>query len=201
MLASGRGSNLEAILRWQEAGILGAEVVVVICNHNDARALEIARSYGVEAAVFEYHRKDFEERERAQAGMSALMQERGVGLVALAGYDRVLVPQFVQRWTGRMINIHPSLLPAFGKGLHAQGDALDHGVKVSGCTVHFVTEDVDGGPIISQAAVPVLPGDDLKSLSARILEQEQRLLPAAVRLFARGCLRIEGRRVVILEEE
>lgn len=197
VLVSGRGSNLEAILGWQRAGMLHAEVTVVICNHEGARALELARAHDVEARVYAYNRRDERERERSQVEMSALLLARGVGLVVLAGYDRVLVGSFVREWAGKIINVHPSLLPAFGRGLHAQADALAYGVKVSGCTVHFVTEDVDGGPVISQAAVPVLPDDDVDALSARILAQERRLLPAAIRLFGLGCLGVEGRRVVV----
>ncbi len=193
VLASGRGSNLEALLRWQAAGALGAEVVLVLCNRDGAGALDVAARYGVDAAVCTQAKG--QDRESAQMELSARFDDRGVQLVVTAGYDRVLAPAFVQRWQGRAINVHPSLLPAFGKSLHAQAEALRHGVKVAGCTVHFITEDVDGGPIIAQAAVPVLPDDDVATLSARILEQEHRLLPEAVRAYALGRLHVAGRKV------
>lgn len=193
VLASGRGSNLEALLRWQSGGMLDAEVVLVLCNRAGAGALDVAAQYGVEAAVCAQAKG--QGRESAQMEMSSLLEDRGVQLVVTAGYDRVLAPAFVRHWQGKAINVHPSLLPAFGKSLHAQAEALAHGVKVAGCTVHFITEDVDGGPIIAQAAVPVLPEDDLSSLSARILEQEHRLLPEAVRAYALGRLHVDGRRV------
>ena len=197
MLVSGRGSNLESLLRWQRAGMLGAGVRVVISNRPGARALDVARSYGVEALVCEQPRG--EGREAAQSRLLGELEERAVELVVLAGYDRILGPELVSRWAGRIINVHPSLLPAFGGGLHAQEDALRYGAKVSGCTVHFVTEEVDAGPIISQAAVPVLPDDDAETLGARIREQEHALLPAAVRAFAEGRLSVSGRQVVIRE--
>lgn len=194
MLASGRGSNLEALLRWQRAGVLGAEVVAVVSNRASARALDVARSHGVPALACAQTAS--QTREDVQLEMSAQLERRAVGLVVLAGYDRILAPAFVRRWEGRIMNVHPSLLPAFPGGLRAQRDAVESGVKIAGCTVHFVTEDVDAGPIIAQAAVPVMPGDDEESLSARILEQEHALLPEAVRAFAQGRLRVEGRRVL-----
>ena len=198
VLASGHGSNLAALLRRQAAGTLDAEIALVVCNRPGAGALQVAASHGVEARLCE--QRPPRSREEAQAEVSALLEGRGVGLVVLAGYDRILAPGFVRRWAGRVLNVHPSLLPAFAGSLHAQRDALEHGVKVAGCTVHFVTEDVDGGPIISQAAVPVLPGDDEGSLSARILEQEHQLLPDAVRAYALGRLKVEGRRVIYTVE-
>lgn len=154
----------------------------------------MAQADGVEAVACDGPARP--SREERDLRMSDVLDERGVGLVVLAGYDRILSPAFVRRWSGRAMNVHPSLLPAFRGSLHAQRDALEYGVKVTGCTVHFVTEDVDGGPIISQAAVSVLPDDDEESLSARILEQEHRLLPEAVRAYARGELQVVGRRVM-----
>ena len=195
-LVSGRGSNLRALLERQRDGSLGAEVVVVVSNHPHAGALDLAAGYGVETLVCEQP-KGMAEREPAQLRMSAELEARRVGLVVNAGFDRILVPAFVRRWSGRIINVHPSLLPAFAGTLHAQAEALRYGVHVAGCSVHFVTEEVDGGPIIAQAAVPVLDGDDVASLSARILEQEHRLLPEVVRRFARGELKQEGRRVLV----
>ena len=200
VLASGRGSNLQALIRWQRARMLGATIELVICNHRGAAALQLARSAGIDAEVCEYDRKDDVERRAAQCRMSQLFEERGIELIVLAGYDRVLLPEFVRRWEGRIINVHPSLLPAFAGGLHAQADALRYGVKVTGCTVHLVTEDVDGGPVISQAAVPVFPEDTQETLSARIREQEHRLLPMAVRDFAERRLSVEGRRVTVIGE-
>ncbi len=198
VLASGRGSNLVSLLESEKVGSLDAKVVVVVSNHPQARALSVAREHGVESLICPQPWRQ-EDREAAQTAMSDALQEREVGLVVCAGFDRVLVGSFVRLWEGKIINVHPSLLPAFANTLHAQEEALSHGVKVSGCTVHMVTEDVDGGPIISQAAVPVLPGDDAASLSARILEREHRLLPEAVRLYAGGHLRVEGRTVVVGE--
>lgn len=195
VLVSGRGSNLEALLRWQRSGDLEAEVALVLSNRPNAPALGIAASYGVPTLVREQRRG--EDRKGAQMDMSRAMDERGVGLAVHAGFDRILCAAYVRAWAGRAINVHPSLLPAFAGSLRAQEDALRRGVRISGCTVHFVTEEVDGGPIISQAAVPVFPDDDGAALNARILEQEHRLLPEAVRAFARGELRLDGDRVIV----
>lgn len=197
MLASGRGTNLQALLQWERAGLLQAHIGVIISNRPGAGALRVAEKAGVEAVTCTH--PPGSSREERDLQMADILDGRGVDLVVLAGYDRILSPGFVRRWSGRAINVHPSLLPAFRGGLHAQRDALQYGVKVAGCTVHFVTEDVDGGPIISQAAVSVLPDDDEESLSARILEQEHRLLPEAIRAYARGELQIVGRRVVHTE--
>lgn len=198
VLASGRGSNLQAILDAIGRGDLAAEVRVVVSDRPGARALERARQAGA-AAVF-VDRSAYPDREAADAAMARVLQEHGVDLVILAGYMRILGRGFVAAFRGRVLNIHPSLLPAF-PGLHAQRQALEHGVKVAGCTVHFVDEGLDSGPIVLQAAVPVLEGDTEETLSARILEQEHRLYPEAIRLFAEGRLRVEGRRVRILSKE
>lgn len=199
VLASGRGSNLRALLEWQRAGKLEAEIVVVMCNHRGSAVLEIAREHGVPASVYTYPRSDASRRGCAQLQMMEELERRGIELVVLAGYDRVLVPEFLRRWSGRIINTHPSLLPAFAGTLHASREALAYGVKISGCSVHFVTEDVDAGPIIAQEAVPVLPDDDEASLASRILEREHKLLPEVVRAYARGRITLNGRHVTVKE--
>jgi phosphoribosylglycinamide formyltransferase 1 len=162
----------------RDGRIPDAEIAIVISDKSSARGLELARARGIEALAIERRGRNREEHE--QEIISAL-RERHADLVCLAGYMRLLSPCFVEAFRGRIINIHPSLLPAF-RGLDAQRQALDHGVKVSGCTVHFVDETLDGGPIIAQRVVPVIEGDTVDSLSARILEQEHQLYPEAVRL-------------------
>ncbi|MCS6800782.1 MAG: phosphoribosylglycinamide formyltransferase [Chloroflexota bacterium] len=198
VLVSGRGSNLQALLNAQAAGQLGGEIVVVISNHAGVPALERAAAAGVPTVVHE--RAAFPSRKAQHLAICETLLSYGVEIVVLAGFDRILHPEVVRQFAGRILNVHPSLLPAFAGGLHAQADALEYGVKVTGCTVHFVTEEVDAGPIILQAAVPVFDDDTVESLSARILAEEHRLLPEAVRLLAEGRLRIEGRRVRIVEK-
>jgi phosphoribosylglycinamide formyltransferase-1 len=198
VLVSGRGSNLEAILRAIERGsIKGARVAVVISNDPTARALSVARRHGVE--VLAPDSKGIP-REEYDAKLAEVLRSHGVGpesgLVLLAGFMRILSKQFVEAYKGRMMNIHPALLPAF-PGLRAQQQAISHGVKVSGCTVHFVVPEVDAGPIIVQKSVPVKDDDDEESLSARILRQEHKMYPLAVKLFVEGRLRIEGRKVIV----
>ncbi len=195
VMVSGRGSNLEAILQRQREGVLGAEVSLVVSNYPDVKAVQIAKDFGIE--VFVCSDRKGNDRKEAQMEISNMLIARDVGLVVLAGYDRILTKEFVRRWQGRIINIHPSLLPAFRGTLHAQAEALKHGVKISGCTVHFVTEDVDAGPIIAQAAVPVFENDTVESLSDRILMEEHRILPEAIRLFAQGRLTIQEGKVLI----
>jgi phosphoribosylglycinamide formyltransferase 1 len=197
VLASGRGSNLQSILEACARPGFPARVVVVISDRERAVALERARAAGVEA--FWVNPKDVADREAFDQALVRELQGRGVELVCHAGFMRILSPAYVRAWAGRALNIHPSLLPAF-PGLHAQRQALDHGAKVAGATVHFVDEGVDTGPIVLQAAVPVEPGDTEDTLAARILVVEHRLYPEAVRLFAEGRLRIEGRRVMVLPE-
>jgi phosphoribosylglycinamide formyltransferase-1 len=196
VLASGRGSNLQALLDACRTPGFPARVVVVISDREHAPALERARAAGVEALWI--NPKDFADREHFDAALVRDLQARKVGLVCQAGFMRILSPTYVGAFAGRALNIHPSLLPAFG-GLHPHRQALDHGVKVSGATVHFVEEGVDSGPIVLQAAVPVEPDDTETTLAARILTEEHRLYPAAVRLFAEGRLEIVGRRVRIRE--
>lgn len=197
IMISGRGSNMQAIVRAIDLGDLKARVAMVVCNHADAPGVAWARARGLGAMVFEA--RDFPSREEQNQAMAGAMKQAGVELVAMAGYDRLITPAVFSAFPQRIMNIHPSLLPAFPGTLHAQAQALAHGVKVSGCTVHFVAEgEVDGGPIILQVAVPVLEGDTEESLAARILQQEHVAYPRALQLFAEGRLQIEGRRVRIL---
>ena len=186
VLVSGRGSNLEAILDASARPDFPARVAVVVSDREQAQALDRARSRGVPAVWLSP--KDFGDRAAYDAALRAVLDEHRVGLVCLAGFMRILTADFVRAYAGRILNIHPSLLPAF-PGLHPQRRALEHGVKVAGATVHFVDEGVDTGPIVLQASVPVHPDDTEESLSARILAEEHRLYPEAVRLFAEGKLR------------
>ncbi len=194
VLASGRGSNLQAILEAIAAGRLPAEVAAVLSDKADAKALERARQAGVAAEFVDP--QAHAGREAFDRALAERLNAHAVQLVVLAGYMRILGPAFLDAFPGRIVHIHPSLLPAF-PGLHAQRQALEYGVKVAGCTVHFVDEGLDSGPIILQAAVPVLEDDDEDSLAARILEQEHRLYPEAIRLIAEGRVEVQGRRVYI----
>jgi len=194
VLVSGRGSNLQALLDACAAPEFPARVAVVVSDREHAPALARARAAGVEAVWI--NPKDFATRESFDAELVRELEKRQVGLACNAGFMRILSRVYVQAFAGRALNIHPSLLPAF-PGLHAQRQALEHGAKVAGCTVHFVDEAVDAGPIVLQAAVPVEPEDTEETLSARILREEHRIYPAAVRLFAQGRLEIVGRRVII----
>jgi phosphoribosylglycinamide formyltransferase-1 len=192
VLVSGRGSNLQALLDASARADYPAEMVVVISDRERAAALDRARAAGVEALFV--NPKDFGDREAFDL---ALVRD---GLVCNAGFMRILSPAYTRAFAGRAMNIHPSLLPSF-PGLHAQRQALEHGAKVSGATVHFVDDGpVDTGPIILQASVPILPADTEETLSARILAEEHRLYPEAVRLFAEDRLSIAGRRVVVRGE-
>ncbi|RLD99974.1 MAG: phosphoribosylglycinamide formyltransferase [Aquificota bacterium] len=194
VLVSGRGSNLQAIIDAIERGDLEAQVAVVISDKEDAFALERARKHGIEALFIDP--KAYSSREEHEKVIVDELEKRGVGLICLAGYMRILSEYFVDRFRWRIINIHPALLPSF-PGLHGQKQALDYGVKISGCTVHFVDEKTDHGPIIIQAAVPVLEDDNEDTLAARILEYEHKIYPRAIQLFAQGRLEIEGRRVKV----
>ncbi len=197
VLASGRGSNLQAIIDAIEAGKLDCRLAVVVSDRADARALERARKHGIDAVFIDP--KAYPGREAYDQAVMAELAERRVELVCLAGYMRILTPMFVRALPGQIMNIHPALLPAF-PGLHAQRQALEYGVKVSGATVHFVDEGVDTGPIICQAAVPVREDDTEETLAARILAEEHELYPRAIRLYAEGRLSILGRRVLVREE-
>lgn len=181
VLISGRGSNMAALVEAARAADYPAEIAVVVSNRADAPGLAHAAEHGIPTAVVSHRGQP--DRETFDRAVSAELERHGVELVALAGFMRILSPWFPRRWAGRLLNIHPSLLPSF-KGLHVQQQALDAGVRISGCTVHFVTPDLDSGPIIAQAAVPVLPDDDADRLAARILRQEHRLYPEVVRWFA-----------------
>lgn len=193
VLISGRGSNLQALIDACAAPDFPAEIALVLSNKADAYGLERASAAAVPVAVVNH--RDFPGDKRAfEEAMDARLREAGVELVCLAGFMRLLSPWFVERWHDRMINIHPSLLPSF-KGLDTHQRALDAGVRFHGCTVHYVRPEMDEGPIIAQAAVPVLPGDDADRLSARVLEAEHRLYPQALRLIAEGRARVEDGRV------
>lgn len=198
VLVSGRGSNLQAIIDAIERGELLARIVLVISNNAEAYALERCRRHQVPFKVIP--REDFTSRWEQAAAMIEAFRQARVELVVMAGFDHIVHPDFIATFRGRIINIHPSLLPAFGGGLHAQADALEYGVKISGCTVHFVTEEVDAGTIILQAAVSVMEDDTADTLAARILEQEHQILPQAIQLIAEGRVRVEGRRTRILKE-
>jgi phosphoribosylglycinamide formyltransferase 1 len=191
ILLSGRGSNFVAIADSIAAGRLNAEIAVVISNRADAPGMTAARQRGLKVAMLPSRGI---EREKYEALLAAELDQAGVDLICLAGYMRLLSAWFIRRYPLRILNIHPSLLPAF-PGLDVQQKAIDHGVKVSGCTVHFVDEGLDSGPIIKQAAVPVLD-DTAESLAARILKEEHRIYSEAIALVLSGKYRIEGRRVV-----
>jgi phosphoribosylglycinamide formyltransferase 1 len=194
ILLSGRGSNFLAISDNIAGGKLpGAQVAIVISNRPDAPGIEAARQRGLNAVVIPSKGKP---REQHDAEVVAALNRAGVELVVLAGYMRLLSPWFVQQFPNRIINIHPSLLPAF-PGLDAQKQAFDYGVKVSGCTVHFVDEQLDHGAIIVQRTVPVLPGDDDHTLAARILEQEHIAYSEAIRIIVDGKYLVDGRRIRI----
>jgi phosphoribosylglycinamide formyltransferase-1 len=192
ILLSGRGSNFEAIADNIDAGRLAAKVSIVISNRADAGGIESARHRGLHALVIPSKGRQREEHDRE---VVAALRGASVDLVILAGYMRLLSPWFIQQFPQRILNIHPSLLPAF-PGLEAQTQAFDYGVQVSGCSVHFVDEHLDHGPIIVQRTVPVLPDDDDHTLAARILEQEHKAYTEAIRIVIEGNYRIVGRRVV-----
>lgn len=197
VLASGSGSNLQAIIDAAEAGSLGAEIALVISDKPGAFALERAKKHGIKTAVIT--KKEFPERDDFDARVIKLLKENNIELVALAGFMRIITKAFISAFPRRIINIHPSLLPAFS-GLNVQAKAIQHGVKFSGCTVHFVDEGVDTGPIIIQAIVPVNDNDTAESLSKRILKEEHRIYPEAIRLFCQDRLEIQGRRVLIKDQ-
>lgn len=194
VLISGRGSNLAALIEAAKAADYPAEIGCVVSNKADAPGLTIATAAGVPTAVVSH--RDHPDRETFDRAVSAELERHGVELVVLAGFMRIFSPWFPKRWADRLINIHPSLLPAF-KGIHVQRQALEAGVRVSGCTAHLVIPDLDSGPIIAQAAVPVLAGDTEETLAARILRQEHRLYPLVVRWFAEGRIAIDGDKVAV----
>lgn len=196
VLVSGRGSNLQAIIDAIESGKLKAQVAVVISNVPGVAALDRAKKHGIKAVAV--NDKDFQDKSSYEKEIIKQLEDNKAELVCLAGYMKLISPELVRHFKGRMMNIHPALLPAF-PGLHVQRKALEHGVKYSGATVHFVDEGCDTGPIIIQAVVPVLDDDTEETLSARILEQEHKIYPEAIRLFSEGKLKIEGRRVKIVK--
>jgi phosphoribosylglycinamide formyltransferase 1 len=192
VLISGRGSNFEAIADQINAGALEAEIAVVISNRPDAQGLEAARKRRINAVCIPSKGLD---REAYDILLLEELYKNSVDFVCLAGFLRLLSATFIRQYPNRILNIHPSLLPAF-PGLDAQRQAIEHGVKIAGCTVHFVDEELDAGPILLQTAVPVLDGDTVESLSARILRQEHHLYSEALRLVLSGAFRVEGRRVI-----
>ncbi len=198
VLASGRGSNFEALARACIDREYPAVIKVLIVDSREAGAIAVADSFGIECAVVDCGAKKGSMTPESSEMMATICAERGVGLVCLAGFMRIVKGALMAEYRGRMLNIHPALLPGF-KGLRAQAQALEYGVRYSGCTVHFVDEGVDTGPIVVQRVVPVLDEDTVESLSDRILQEEHRAYPEAVRLWAEGRLRIEGRRVIIHE--
>ncbi|OGS52402.1 MAG: phosphoribosylglycinamide formyltransferase [Euryarchaeota archaeon RBG_13_61_15] len=200
VLASGGGTNLQSIIDSCEREEIDGEVVVVISNVPEASALERARKHGIDAFAFPHKNLT---REQHEADIIECLEQHRVDLVCLAGYLRVLTPLLVNKYAGRLMNTHPALLPSFGgvgmHGLNVHKAVLDYGCKVSGCTIHFVTLDVDGGPIILQKSVPVQENDSPEILQERILKEEHKLFLRAIELFAKGKLKIDGRRVRILE--
>ncbi len=196
ILISGRGSNMVSLVQAAREGRLSADVRVVISNRPDAAGLVRAAEMGVPTAVLDH--RAFPSREDFDAALADELERRGVQFVALAGFMRVLTPVFLRRFPGRVLNIHPALLPSF-PGVHAQRQALEYGVRITGCTVHFVDEGVDTGPIVAQVAVPVRDNDTEETLSARILAEEHRLYPLALEAVLSGRARVVGRRVLGVE--
>jgi len=196
VLISGRGSNLLALIEAIERDEIPAEIVLVVSNRAEAGGLAHARARAIPTLIAD--RARYLKRAARQERMHAALVAADVDLVVCAGLDEILRPELVADFAGRMMNVHPSLLPAFGQTLHAQEEALAYGVKMTGCSVHIVTDDLDAGPIVVQRAVPVLEDDTVESLSARIVAEEHKALPEAVRLYAEGRLVVEGRRVRVL---
>ena len=194
VVVSGRGSNLQSIIDHIAEGKLNVEIAVVVSDHKEAFALERAAKAGIPTAIVE--RKGCKDKAEFEDKIDAALREAGAEAVVLAGFMRILTGHFISRWEHKIINIHPALLPSF-KGLDAQGQAVDYGVKVAGCTVHFVDEGTDTGPIILQKVVPVLDDDTEETLAARILVEEHKALPEAIQLWADGKLAIKGRKVYV----
>ena len=194
VLISGSGTNLQAIIDAIEVGRLDAKIAVVLSNKADAQGLARAQQHGIPTEVLSH--KNYSSRETYDEAVVTLLRARGVELVVLAGFMRLLSPVFVKAYSNRIMNIHPALLPSF-PGLNVQQKAVEHGVRFSGCTVHFVNEECDEGPIIIQAVVPVFAGDTGEALAARILEQEHRIYPRAIQLYAEGRLKVIGRKVLV----
>ncbi len=199
VIASGRGSNFMALSDACRDEGYPAEIALLITDNPEAGALAFAGKAGIETAVVDCGTRRGSMTPESSEKMFRLCERLGIGLVCLAGFMRIVKGRLLEEYSGRMLNIHPALLPSF-KGLHGQRQALEYGVRFSGCTVHFVDPGIDTGPIIIQKVVPVLDGDDEQTLSERILAQEHAAYPEAVRLYAEGRLRIEGRRVLISDE-
>jgi phosphoribosylglycinamide formyltransferase-1 len=193
-LASGRGSNFRAVAERIRDGYIPARLGILICDRADAKALDLARGFGMDAFFVDPGR--YPDRKAHEIEMERLLKKHGTDLIVAAGYMRLLSPYFVKAFRNMIINIHPALLPSF-PGVHAQQQAFDHGVRITGCTTHFIDEGTDSGPIILQAAVPVNADDTVETLSARILREEHRILPESVKLYCEGRLRVRGRRVLI----
>ncbi|MEA2055471.1 MAG: phosphoribosylglycinamide formyltransferase [Candidatus Thermoplasmatota archaeon] len=193
VLASGSGTDLQSIIDASEKGMIDTDVVVIVSDNKDAFALKRAEKHGIKAFFVDPKGKNGADHEKE---VNAVLEDNNVNLVVGAGYMKILSPTFVKKWYGKLINIHPALLPSF-RGVNGQKDALDYGVKISGCTTHFMDEHMDHGPIILQAAVKVLPDDDRDKLATRILEVEHQILPRTIQLFAEGRLKLEDRKVKI----
>ncbi|MBA1156742.1 phosphoribosylglycinamide formyltransferase [Microvirga mediterraneensis] len=193
ILISGRGSNMVSLIEAARAGDYPAEIALVLSNRPDAAGLDRAKEAGIATCVVDH--KAHPTREDFEQAMDAALAAHGIEFICLAGFMRVLTDWFVERWSGRMVNIHPSLLPLF-RGTQTHRRALEEGVLVHGCTVHFVVPELDAGPIIAQAVVPVVPGDTEESLAARVIVQEHKLYPHALRMICDGTARLENGRVV-----
>ncbi|MFQ5455264.1 MAG: phosphoribosylglycinamide formyltransferase [Nitrospirota bacterium] len=198
VLVSGRGSNLQAIIDSIEEGSLKAEIGIVICDKEDAFALKRAEHHNINGVFVDP--EEYPDREAFDAEILDILQSHNTELVIMAGYMRIVTSLLIDAYKGRIMNIHPAILPSF-PGMRAQRQALDYGVKISGCTVHFVEEGVDKGPIIVQSAVEVLENDTEETLSERILRDEHKIYPDAIQLFAEGRLEISGRRVIIRDRK
>ncbi|HVZ68820.1 MAG TPA: phosphoribosylglycinamide formyltransferase [Rhizomicrobium sp.] len=195
VLISGRGSNLKSLIAASRAPDYPAEIALAISNVEAAAGLEIAREAGVPVKVISH--RGFDSREDFDRAIDAALREAGIQLVCEAGFMRIHSEWFAREWEGRLLNIHPSLLPAF-KGIRVHQQALEAGVKITGCTVHFIVPELDSGPIIAQAAVPVLPGDTEETLAARVLAEEHKLYPNALKLVAEGKVKLEMGRAVFV---
>lgn len=198
ILISGRGSNMAALIEAASRPAFPGEVALVLSNRPDAGGLALAVASGIATAIISH--KDFSTREGFEASVEAVLRSHAIDLVCLAGFMRVLTPQFVERWRGSMINIHPSLLPSF-RGVHTHERALEAGVRVHGCTVHFVEPELDAGPIIAQACVPVRPADTAETLAARVLAEENTLYPRALQMVLDGSVRLENGRAAFRNDD
>jgi phosphoribosylglycinamide formyltransferase-1 len=195
VLISGRGSNLKSLIAATRVADFPAEIVLVLSNVETAPGLQVAREAGIAAKAISH--RAFDSREAFDRAIDAALDDAGIELVCEAGFMRIHSAWFAKKWEGRLLNIHPSLLPAF-KGIRVHQQALDAGVKISGCTVHFIVAELDSGPIIAQASVPVLPGDTAESLAARVLEKEHKLYPHALQLVAEGKVKLENGQAVFV---